>query len=94
MATPVAYSDGTHREADGSRRSLNRPVRVGMTWEGQVAMCSKCFNVGYINEQLQNGTRLVHPCPACNKAESDNREPRRQPAWLSRLSGADKSRAK
>ncbi|MBZ4319890.1 hypothetical protein [Streptomyces huiliensis] len=57
-------------------------------------MCNKCNNEGFVKEELLNGSRLVHPCPVCNKAESDrNRETRRQAAWLSRLSSADRPRA-
>ncbi|MGK5640711.1 hypothetical protein ACSNOK_20700 [Streptomyces sp. URMC 126] len=52
-------------------------------------MCSECFNVGYIDQDLGNGKKLKHACPTCNRAEdSRNREPRRQPGWLTRL--ADK----
>ncbi len=54
-------------------------------------MCSECNNVGYVEQDLGNGTGLKYACPSCNRAEdSRNREPRRQPAWLTRLSGADK----
>ncbi|KAB7833484.1 hypothetical protein J7W19_01155 [Streptomyces mobaraensis NBRC 13819 = DSM 40847] len=53
-------------------------------------MCHKCFGVGFIDEHLQGGTKLVHPCPACNKGESDStREPRRLPGWIKRLPRAE-----
>ncbi len=52
-------------------------------------MCHKCFGVGFVQEELQNGTKLVHPCPVCDKSESDsrNRELRRLPGWISHRPG-------
>lgn len=51
-------------------------------------MRNKCFGVGYIDEHLQNGTKLVHACPACDgtgragKPDSRREEPRRMPRWM------------
>ncbi|GAA0399874.1 hypothetical protein GCM10010357_21070 [Streptomyces luteireticuli] len=53
-------------------------------------MCNKCNGVGYTNEYLQNGTKLVHACPSCDGTgragapDSRREEPRRMPRWMRR----------